>query len=32
MGLSQPVAAMVEEAAKVIESLVSKIQNGEWTA
>jgi hydrogenase maturation protease len=30
MGLSEPVAAMVEEAAKVIESLVSKIQNGEW--
>jgi hydrogenase maturation protease len=30
MGLSEPVAAMVEEAAKVIESLVSKIRNGEW--
>jgi hydrogenase maturation protease len=30
MGLSEPVAAMVAEAAKVIESLVSKIQDGEW--
>jgi len=30
MGLSEPVAAMVEEAARLIESLVSKIQNGEW--
>jgi hydrogenase maturation protease len=29
MCLSQPVAAMVEEAARVIESLVSRIQNGE---
>jgi hydrogenase maturation protease len=30
MGLSEPVAAIVEEAAQVIESLVSKIQNGGW--
>jgi hydrogenase maturation protease len=29
MGLSEPVAAMVDEAARVVESLVSKIQNGE---
>jgi hydrogenase maturation protease len=30
MGLSEPVAAAVDEAAKVIESLVEKIRNGEW--
>ncbi len=29
MGLSEPVAAMIEEAEKLIESLVLKIQNGE---
>jgi hydrogenase maturation protease len=30
MGLSEPVAAAVEEAARLVESLVDKIQNGEW--
>jgi hydrogenase maturation protease len=30
MGLSEPVAAMVEEAVKLVESLVKKIQRGEW--
>jgi len=30
MGLSEPVAAVVEEAARLVESLVNKIQNGEW--
>jgi hydrogenase maturation protease len=30
MGLSEPVAAMVEEAEKLIESMVLKMQNGEW--
>jgi hydrogenase maturation protease len=30
MGLSEPVAAVVEEAAKLVESLVEKIRNGEW--
>lgn len=30
MGLSEPVAAVVEEAARLVESLVGKIQNGEW--
>jgi hydrogenase maturation protease len=30
MGLSEPVAAAVEEAAKLVESLVEKIRNGEW--
>ena len=30
MGLSEPVAAVVEEAARLVESLVDKIQNGEW--
>jgi hydrogenase maturation protease len=30
MGLSEPVAAMVEEAANRIESLVETIQRGEW--
>ena len=30
MGLSEPVAAMVEEAANRIESLVQAIQHGEW--
>jgi hydrogenase maturation protease len=30
MGLSEPVAAAVEEARKLIESLVGKIRNGEW--
>ena len=31
MGLSEPVAAMVEEAANRIESLVETIQRGEWS-
>jgi len=30
MGLSEPVAAVIEEAAKLVESLVEKIRNGEW--
>ncbi len=30
MGLSEPVAAVVEQAAKLVESLVEKIRNGEW--
>jgi hydrogenase maturation protease len=30
MGLSEPVAAAVDEAAKLVESLVEKIRNGEW--
>jgi hydrogenase maturation protease len=30
MGLSEPVAAMVDEAANLVESLVEKIQRGEW--
>jgi hydrogenase maturation protease len=30
MGLSEPVAAMVDEAVKTIESLVEKIRSGEW--
>jgi hydrogenase maturation protease len=30
MGLSEPVAKMVEEAANRIESLVETIQHGEW--
>jgi hydrogenase maturation protease len=30
MGLSEPVAATVEEAARLVESLVDKIQNGQW--
>jgi hydrogenase maturation protease len=30
MGLSEPVAAVVEEAARLVESLVGKLQNGEW--
>jgi hydrogenase maturation protease len=30
MGLSEPVAAAVEEATRIIESLVGKIRNGEW--
>src|ERR1700679_4079646 len=30
MGLSEPVAAMVEGAARLVESLLDKIQNGEW--
>jgi hydrogenase maturation protease len=30
MGLSEAVAAVVEEAARLVESLVDKIQNGEW--
>jgi hydrogenase maturation protease len=29
MGLSEPVAAAVEEAGKLIESLMARIQNGE---
>jgi hydrogenase maturation protease len=29
MGLSEPVAAAVEEAGRLIESLVEKIRNGE---
>ena len=30
MGLSEPVAAMVEEAVDQVESLVGNIQNGNW--
>jgi hypothetical protein len=30
MGLSEPVAAIVEEAVTLIESLVEKIRNGDW--
>jgi hydrogenase maturation protease len=30
MGLSEPVAAMVDEAVKTIESLIEKIRSGEW--
>lgn len=30
MGLSEPVAAAVEEARKVVQSLVEKIRKGEW--
>ena len=30
MGLSEPVAAVIEEAAKLVETLVGKIRNGEW--
>ena len=30
MGLSEPVAAAVEEAVKLIDSLVTRILAGEW--
>jgi len=30
MGLSAPVAAVVDDAAKLVESLVERIRNGEW--
>jgi hydrogenase maturation protease len=32
MGLSEPVSAAVDEAVKLIESLVSRILAGEWPA
>jgi hydrogenase maturation protease len=32
MGLSEPVAAAVDEAAKLVESLVTRILAGKWPA
>jgi hypothetical protein len=30
MGLSETVAAVVDEATNIVESLVEKVRNGEW--
>ena len=32
MGLSEPVAAAVDEAAKLVETLVTRILAGDWPA